>query len=90
MELPPHIRHLIDNNVFEAAIVEIDRLIAGSPDDARLLFERGRLHWTLGHRREAMTDYARAAAVDPSGPAARALAMARDIMSFYNRDLYNP
>lgn len=90
MELPLHIRHLIDNNALEAAIVEIDRLVAGCPDDGRLLFERGRLHWNLGHRREAMADYARAAFIDPSGPATQALAMARDVMAFYNRDLYNP
>ena len=90
MELPLHIRHLIDNNVLEEAIVEIDRLIADAPDDACLLFERGRVHWRLGHRREAMTDYARAASIDPDGPATQALAMARDVMAFYNRDLYNP
>lgn len=90
MELPLHIRHLIDKNDIEAAIVELDGLVGDNPDDSVLLFERGRLHWSLGHRRQAMTDYARAAAIDPDSPAVQALAMARDVMSFFNPDLYNP
>ncbi len=51
---------------------------------------RGRLLWKLGRKADAMSDYAAAADLDPSSPAAAALEMARDIMDFYNHDLYNP
>lgn len=39
----------------------------------------------------AMADYERATALDgPDSAAATALAMARDVMDFYNKDLLNP
>lgn len=57
---------------------------------AGLYYHRGKLYWKLGMKAEAMSDYARAEALDPQSPAAGALAQARDIMAFFNKDLYNP
>lgn len=57
---------------------------------AELLFERGRLRWKAQDRAGAITDYASSAALEPEGGASIALAQAREIMNFYNRDLYNP
>ncbi len=90
MELSDKIAALINKNDFEGAIVELDGIIASSPDNSEAYFERGKLHWRLGHRREAIADYSRASELDPVSPASQALRQAMEIMSFFNRDLYNP
>lgn len=58
--------------------------------DAELFYQRGRLLWKLGRKTEAMSDYGRAVELDPESQAAVALKMAREVMDFFNRDLYNP
>lgn len=72
------------------AIEALSEIIAANPDDAQALFARGKLYWRTGNRQAATTDYARSAALNPDGPASRALEMARDIENFFNRDLLNP
>jgi len=58
---------------------------------AELYLERGRLLWRMQRHAAAMADYGRAAAITgPGSPAAAALEMARRVMDFYNKDLYNP
>lgn len=57
---------------------------------ADIFYRRGRLYWKLGQRGAAISDYERAVAIDSESPAAEALKMCRDIMDFYNTDLYNP
>lgn len=57
---------------------------------AEQYYSRGKLYWKAGKRGEAMTDFNAAIALDPNSPAAAYLAMANDIMDFYNTDLYNP
>lgn len=57
---------------------------------ADIFYRRGRLYWKLGRRGAAISDYERAVAIDSESPAAEALKMCRDIMDFYNTDLYNP
>lgn len=74
---------------------EIEALTAAaeSADCAELadiFYRRGRLYWKLGRRGAAISDYERAVAIDSESPAAEALKMCRDIMDFYNTDLYNP
>lgn len=74
---------------------EIEALTAAaeSADCAELadiFYRRGRLYWKLGQRGAAISDYERAVAIDSESPAAEALKMCRDIMDFYNTDLYNP
>ncbi len=71
-------------------IAGLDAAIAANPDDATALYQRGKLRWKLGQRGAAMSDYARAADIDPTSPASAALAQANDIMAFFNKDLYNP
>ncbi len=71
------------------ALELLDRALADK-SDADLYYRRGRLLWKLGHKTQAMSDYSRAVDLDPSSPAAAALEMARDIMDFFNHDLYNP
>lgn len=73
-------------------LASIDELV-GSEDgfgDPVSFYLRGRLRWKLGQRGGAISDYERSVALDPESPAAEALAQAREVMSFYFRDLYNP
>lgn len=88
--IPQNIATLIEQDRLDEAITLLNRAITAAPDDDTLLFTRGRLHWRLGNRAEAMADYARAAELRPDGPAARALEQSRDIMDFFNPDLLNP
>lgn len=76
---------LLDANRLDAAAA-----LAATHTDAEGLFLQGRIEWKRGNRPEAMALYARAAALDPAGPATTALEQARAIMAFYHRDLYNP
>ncbi len=52
-------------DVIEMAIQAITAEIEKSPQDARLLKERGRLHMMAGQRDLAMRDLMAAAAIDP-------------------------
>ena len=49
-----------------------------------------RIAWKKGDKTAALACYERGADLDPDGPAAIALEQARDIMDFFNKDLYNP
>ena len=68
------------------------KIQAGGADKAmaECHFERGKLYWRLDRRADAISDYESAVQLDPASPAAAALAIARDVMNFYHRDLYNP
>ena len=90
MEIPSEIRHLIDNNEFEAAIVGLNDAIEADLCNVACYLERARLNWKLGRRREAINDYYKAAELDRDGPARQALEHISGIMQFYNKDLYNP
>lgn len=75
---------------------EYDKVLSKFEDEisvnptSELYYQRGRLLWKLGRKTEAMSDYGRAIELDPESPAVAALQMAREVMDFYNRDLYNP
>lgn len=81
----------MDTTVSElmGCIEAIDREISENPG-ADAFYRRGRLYWKLGRNGEAISDYERASALDPGSPAVEALKLARDVMDFYNTDLYNP
>ena len=81
-------RLIADNKLEEALVILNDALNVAN--DAELHYQRGRLLWKMGRKTEAMSDYATASQLDPSSPATAALELAREIMNFYHRDLYNP
>lgn len=85
-----NICRMISEGRLEEGVRALSAEIDSTPVSAALLLERGKLLWRLGRRAAASSDYARAAAIDPSGPAAELLAHARDIENFYNPDIYNP
>ena len=70
-------------------IAEITALLK-SNNLTEALFLRGKIHWRLGNRSRATSDYAAAAAADPDSPAAEALEQARAVEDFFNPDLLNP
>lgn len=84
------IQRILKENNPEEAMVLLDRHIAANPENAEALYQRGRLHWRLGNRSKATSDYAAAASIDPAGPAATALEQAREIENFFNPDMLNP
>lgn len=84
------IEDLLKNNNLEEAIALLSSRIAENPDDAEALFQRGKLHWRMGNRAKATSDYASAASIDPDSPASQALEQAREIENFFNPDLLNP
>lgn len=97
-----NIESMINAGQYDEAMAALDSAIGAataSGDDAdatqaqymaRLYFLRGKLNWRMGRRREAVGDYSLAESLDPTSPAATALAQARDIMDFHAPDLYNP
>ncbi|MDE6145201.1 MAG: hypothetical protein K2O38_00650 [Muribaculaceae bacterium] len=67
----------------EKQIAELTVRINATPDDAMALYRRGSLHWKLGHRAAAMTDFNASALIDPEGPGAAAAAHALAILDFF-------
>lgn len=81
------IEKLIAAGDFARAEAEIN---AGIADEAQQWYLRGRIAWKKGDKTAALACYERGADLDPDGPAAIALEQTRDIMDFFNKDLYNP
>jgi len=88
-DLAKEIEILVTAGNIEAALKLLDCAIERLPE-ANKYYIRGRLYWKLGRKSEAMSDYSKAVSLDPASPAAAALTMAREVMDFYNHDLYNP
>ncbi len=86
-----HIRTLISEGLDKnEAVGLLDAYIAGNPGDDAALALRGMQHWSLQHRREAINDYLAAIEINPDSPARAALESAREILDYYNKDIYNP
>ncbi|MBE6318647.1 MAG: hypothetical protein E7081_06710 [Bacteroidales bacterium] len=89
MSVLQKIKELINENKLEEALESLDcELMKGEND--LLYFERGKLHWRMGNKRLAISDYERAVALNAQSPAKIALENARYIMNFYDTNLYNP
>lgn len=86
----PHITELISDGRLQEAIEELNTIISSEPDNHDAIFARGKLYWKLGNQSAATADYTRASELQPDGPATRALENARDIIDFFNPDIFNP
>ncbi len=84
------IKNLLCCNTFDEAMKLANKVLEKDPDNAQALFLRGKIHWRTGNRKAATDDYLKSARLEPGGPAERALEQARDIESFFDRQLYNP
>ncbi len=84
------IEELINQNRLEEAIISLNNAIEADANNDLLYFQRGKLHWRLGNRSQAITDYEHTVAINPQSPARIALDNARDVISFFNPDIFNP
>lgn len=84
------IEALFSDNKIDEAIEALTANIEDDPNCSQWYFLRGRALWRLGQKGKAISDYEQAVALDPDSPAKHALEMTRDIMDFFNPDLYNP
>lgn len=80
----------ISANRLDEALDLLNKGLNDNPRDAEALFTRGRINWRKGLRGEAISDYEAAVAIDPASPARIALDQARDVMDFFNPDIFNP
>lgn len=80
------IKRLFDAN----RLAEATQLLNACPDDSWARYMLGRIAWKEGRRADAIECYERAAASDPESEAAVALEHVREVMNFFNKDLYNP
>lgn len=85
-----HIKSLIDNNRTEEAIRLLDRLIADDAGNDQLYFLRGNAYRKHNNWKNALTDYCKAAELNPNSPAVAAYNAAIEILNFRNTDLLNP
>lgn len=86
-----NIQRLIDEENVDKAISCLDHYISLNGDNmAEALFMRGRAYWRLQEYGPAITDFEKAVALDPDCGAQAALDLARDVLNFYNKDMYNP
>lgn len=80
------IKRLFDAN----RLAEAAALLEKCADDAWAQYMLGRIAWKEGRRADAIEYYEHATASDPGSEAVVALEQAREIMNFFNKDLYNP
>ena len=84
------IEELINENRLEEALLLLNKEITIEKNNDQLYFQRGKINWRLGNKSQAITDYEHAVDINPLSPARIALDNARDVISFFNPDLYNP
>lgn len=69
---------------------QLDSALEVDPLNEELLIRRGRLHWSLSHRAQAMKDWLAAIKINPDSRARQLLQNANDILAYRNNNLYNP
>ena len=84
------INRLVNEGTITEALEAARTLVRDNPGSAEAWFTLGKILWKLGRRAEATSAYRTAADIEPSGPAAIALAHAQDIVDYFNPDLFNP
>ncbi len=84
------IDELINKNMLDEALLLLNNEIESTKNNDKLYFTRGKLHWRMGNKAQAITDYEHAVDINPHSMARIALENAHDVISFFNPDLYNP
>lgn len=85
------IRSLINDGIAkEEAVKLLDAYIAENPSDDAAFALRGLQYWGMQQRKKAINDYLAAIAINPDSTARTALQSAREILDYYNKDIYNP
>ena len=83
------IQALIDSGMLDEALTNVDILLQESPTDDALYYLKGKVLMRKGDWKKATDAYLQAQALNPDGPAQEQLSMIKDIMDFYNKDMYN-
>lgn len=84
------IDQLVREGDYRHAMEMLDKAILETPTDDSLFMSRGKLHWRLGNRSQATSDYSTAIHLNPDSPARHLLEMAQNVADFFNPDLLNP
>lgn len=84
------VKSLIDSNDTSGAIALLNGMIAANPACDELYYLRGNAYRKHNDWKHAMSDYCKAAEINPDSPAVAAYNAASRILDFYNKDLYNP
>lgn len=74
----------------EEAIEALNGFAERYPGNDEIFVVRGRIHWTMNHRREAINDYLNALKINPESRAKLLLDYANSILDYYSKDLLNP
>ena len=83
------IQALIDSGMLDEALTNVDILLQESPTDDALYYLKGKVLMRKGDWKKATDAYLQAQTLNPDGPAQEQLSMIKDIMDFYNKDMYN-
>lgn len=73
----------------ESVIKKLDIDIAAHPTDDNLFYERGNAYWKLQDWKQCLDNYTEAIRLNPDSPAVSMRNMVRDILQFYNKEMYN-
>ncbi|MBD5317128.1 MAG: tetratricopeptide repeat protein [Bacteroides sp.] len=90
MTVLENINALLRSNSLEEALKVAQEAVEHHPDNAEVLYARGKVYWRMQRRAEAITDYTASARIAPDGPGAVALEQAQAVLDFYNPDMLNP
>lgn len=93
MDMQPvytRIKRKTDEGDVAGALLLVNEALATNGEEAYLLYLKGKIHLKTGDWREATHCFLHSKALDENGPAGEAIELVRNIMEFYNKDLYNP
>jgi len=74
----------------ESRISELNNIISQHPESEEYWIERGNLHWKMQDWSKCISDFDHAIALNPASTAIELRQMTMKIISFYNKDQYNP
>lgn len=84
------IKSKIDDGEIDAAIQELNKLLAQHPDNADYAYYLlGNAFRKQGDWQGALNNYQEAIALNTDSPASEARRMVMDILEFYNKDMFN-
>lgn len=84
------IKSALRSNNPREAISMADEYLKYHPEDSNAYFLRGKAYWRLGDKPSAIADYESAVQLNPESPASAALSHSKDIMNYFNPDIFNP
>ena len=83
------VQRLLEDGNLQGALTEVTKLIAQEGDNDKLYYLQGKIHLRNGEWQAATNAFLQAQELNPESPAKEQLAMIKDIMDFYNKDMYN-